>query len=141
MTTLTHSRRDLLYSLGLTLGSAALTSLLKADEKADKKATASPPANSPPPTRRGPKPGHHPARAKACISLFMEGGPSHIDTFDPKPKLAELHMTEFQRQDRFASMMSSGKRYYVQSPFGFRQAGQCGPDDVRPVRAPGRRGR
>jgi hypothetical protein len=106
-------RRNLLYSLGLTLGSAALSSLLKADEKA-------------PTSPLAPKPAHHPAQAKACISLFMEGGPSHIDTFDPKPKLAQLHMTEFQRQDRFASMMSSGKRYYVQSPFGFRQVGQAG---------------
>jgi hypothetical protein len=33
---------------------------------------------------------HHPARAKRVIFLFMEGGPSHIDLFDPKPKLNEL---------------------------------------------------
>src|SRR5262249_23742683 len=31
-----------------------------------------------------------PARAKSCIFLFMEGGPSHIDTFDPKPMVNEL---------------------------------------------------
>src|SRR3954447_1431324 len=31
-----------------------------------------------------------PARAKSCIFLFMEGGPSHIDTFDPKPLVNEL---------------------------------------------------
>jgi hypothetical protein len=108
------NRRDLLYSLGLTLGSAALSSLLKAEEQSK---SVSPLA---------PKPGHHAAKAKACISLFMEGGPSHIDTFDPKPKLADLHMTEFQRQDRFASQMASGKRYYVKSPFGFRQVGAAG---------------
>jgi hypothetical protein len=63
---------------------------------------------------------------KACIFLFMEGGPSHIDTFDPKPRLAELHMKEFSRQDRLASAMASGKRYYVQSPFRFRRAGRSG---------------
>jgi uncharacterized protein (DUF1501 family) len=34
---------------------------------------------------------HFPARAKHVIFLFMQGGPSHIDTFDPKPKLSELH--------------------------------------------------
>ena len=111
-------RRDLLYSLGLTLGSAALSSLLRADDSPK----ASPKEDSP----LAPKPSHHAAKAKACISLFMEGGPSHIDTFDPKPKLADLHMTEFQRQDRFASQMASGKRYYVKSPFGFRQVGQTG---------------
>lgn len=33
---------------------------------------------------------HHPAAAKSVIFLFMEGGPSHIDLFDPKPKLKEL---------------------------------------------------
>jgi len=56
----------------------------------------------------------------------MEGGPSHIDTFDPKPKLAELHMQEFARQDKFASAMASGKRYYIKSPFESRQVGRCG---------------
>jgi hypothetical protein len=110
-----RARRNFLYGLGLTLGSAALNSLLSADEK---------PRSSNDPL--APKPPHHAARAKSCVSLFMEGGPSHIDTFDPKPKLADLHMQEFTRQDRFASMMASGKRYYVKSPFGFRQSGQSG---------------
>src|SRR5262245_23439785 len=102
----TPSRRDFLYSLGLSLGSAALNSLLQADE-----------SRSAPAGPLSPKSRHHDAKAKACICLFMEGGPSHIDTFDPKPKLAELHMQEFVRQDKFASNMASGKRYYVKSPF------------------------
>src|SRR5918997_173931 len=97
------SRRDFLYSLGFTLGSAALTSLLRADENST---TTGPLA---------PKASHHAPKAKACIFLFMEGGPSHIDTFDPKPKLADLHMQEFQRSDKFASQMASGKRYFVKS--------------------------
>ncbi len=59
---------------------------------------------------------------------MMEGGPSHIDTFDPKPKLAELHLKEFQRTDKMQSAMSGGKRYYVASPFQFRKAGKCGAD-------------
>jgi uncharacterized protein DUF1501 len=109
------TRRDFLYGLGLSLGSAALSSLLRADEQ--------PVTNIGP---LSPKTPQHEAKAKACICLFMEGGPSHIDTFDPKPKLADLHMQEFQRQDKFASMMASGKRYYIQSPFGFRQAGEAG---------------
>jgi hypothetical protein len=108
------NRRDFLYGLGLSLGSAAMASLLQAEEKPG---TQSPLSG---------KPGHHAAKAKACISLFMEGGPSHIDTFDPKPKLAELHMQEFTRQDKFASNMASGKRYYIQSPFGARQVGDSG---------------
>jgi hypothetical protein len=56
----------------------------------------------------------------------MEGGPSHLDTFDPKPKLGQLHLSEFQRSGEEQSAMSSGKRYYVQSPFTFRQAGDSG---------------
>ena len=70
------------------------------------------------------KPPHHRARAKACIFLYLEGGPSHIDTFDPKPKLADLHMKEFARNDKLASAMANGKRYFIQSPFKFRQAGK-----------------
>src|SRR5262245_55180281 len=108
------NRRECLYGLGATLGTAAFTALLRAEEK---RASSGPPAEKPP---------HHPAKAKACIFLFMEGGPSHIDTFDPKPKLDDLHLKEFNRQDRFASAMASGKRYYVRSPFRFRKAGQSG---------------
>jgi len=37
-----------------------------------------------------PRKGQHPAKAKACIFLFMEGGPSQMDTFDPKPRLNQL---------------------------------------------------
>jgi Protein of unknown function (DUF1501) len=102
------SRRNFIYGLGATLGTAALNSLLRAD------------------SLLAPKVPHHSAKAKACIFLFMEGGPSHLDTFDPKPKLAQLHMKEFTRTDKFASAMASGKRYYVQSPFRFRKAGKSG---------------
>src|SRR3954463_15555350 len=111
------TRRDFLYSLGASIGSVALTSLLSRDLSAATAGTANPLA---------PKPGHFPAKAKNCIFLMMEGGPSHIDTFDPKPKLAELHLKEFTREGKMKSAMESGKRYYVQSPFKFRQAGKSG---------------
>ena len=113
-----RTRRDFLYGLGATLGTAAFNSLLQADPGANAPRSPSGPLASRPP--------HHDAKAKACIFLFMEGGPSHLDTFDPKPKLAELHLKEFIRQDKFASAMASGKRYYVQSPFKFRKAGRSG---------------
>lgn len=73
-----------------------------------------------------PKPQHHEAKAKRCIFLLMEGGPSHIDTFDPKPALRRLHLTEYVNNDRFGAAMDQGKRYFVQSPFEFRRAGQSG---------------
>lgn len=107
------TRRDVLFGLGATLGTAALNALFaqEAQRAADPLA---------------PKQGHHPARAKACIYLFMEGGPSHVDTFDPKPKLDEIHMKEFRRDSKLVSAMASGKRYYVKSPFTFREAGPSG---------------
>ena len=111
------TRREFLYSLGASIGSVAFTSFL-ANEL-----SAAPAANP-----LAPKQGHFPARAKSCIFLMMEGGPSHIDTFDPKPKLRELHLKEFVRQGQMKSAMESGKRYYVQSPFKFRKAGQSGAD-------------
>jgi len=70
---------------------------------------------------------HHAAKAKRCIFLLMEGGPSHIDTFDPKPKLAQIHMTKFQKErSKFEANMNTGERYYVRSPFEFRRAGKMG---------------
>jgi len=98
-------RREFLYGLGATLGTAAFSTLLASEQPsspAGKPAGASPLA---------PKTPHHPPKARACIYLYMEGGPSHIDTFDPKPKLDKLHLQEFVRQDKFASAMASGKRY------------------------------
>jgi Protein of unknown function (DUF1501) len=107
------TRRAALYGMGMGLGSVALSAMLADEAKAHPLA---------------PKPGHHPARAKACIFLMMEGGPSHIDLFDPKPKLADLHLKDFQRNDAMQSAMSGGKRYYVQSPFQFCKAGKSGAD-------------
>lgn len=114
-TPLTTGRRDFLYGLGATLGSVAWSALL-AEEQATETAKAS---------SRGP---HLPPRARQCIFLTMEGGPSHIDTFDPKPKLADLHLQEFVREGQMKSAMESGKRYYVQSPFRFIRAGDSGAD-------------
>src|SRR5215467_4076347 len=88
-------RRDFLYGLGATLGTVAFNALLQ-------QPTASG-ANPQPTDALAPRHPHHRARAQACIYLFMEGGPSHLDTFDPKPRLRELHLKEFVRQDRFAS--------------------------------------
>lgn len=102
------TRRDFVYGLGASLGSVALTSLLAEDSL----------------ERR-----HFPAaKAKACIFLMMEGGPSHLDTFDPKPELAAQHLKEFVRSGEQKSAMESGKRYFVRSPFNFIKAGECGAD-------------
>jgi hypothetical protein len=106
------SRRDFLYGLGTSIGGAAFTSLLAAEEERS--------------APLAPKPAQLPARAKRCIFLMMEGGPSHIDTFDPKPSLAKLHLKEFNRSGEQKSAIESGKRYFVQSPFEFHQRGESG---------------
>src|SRR5438552_10516181 len=105
------TRRDVLFGLGAGLGTIALNAIVQAEQ-----------ATGP----LSPRPPHHRAKAKACIFLFMEGGPSHLDTFDPKPELERRHLQEFVRRDRFASAMASGRRYFVRSPFAFRRAGQSG---------------
>lgn len=109
-------RRDWLYGLGTTLGSVAFSAMM-ADEMQPGKSNAS--------SHQG---RHFPAKARNCIFLMMEGGPSHIDTFDPKPELKKQHLREFVRQGQMKSAMESGKRYYVQSPFTFRRCGDSGAD-------------
>ena len=119
------NRRETLFrfgnSLGASLGSAALASLMSRDADADDAARMHTGDNP-----LAPKPAHLPAKAKNCIFLMMEGGPSHIDTFDPKPALRNLHLTEFTREGEQKSAMESGKRYFVESPFGFSRHGESG---------------
>ena len=78
MTALPH-RRHALWTFANGFGLLGLAGLL-ADEARAGVAAADPLAVRPP---------HFPAKAKRVIFLFMSGGPSHVDTFDPKPKLKE----------------------------------------------------
>ena len=114
-------RRDFLYGMGASLGTVAFNALLQAEQKTEPKQQNL--IDGPPLAPRDP---HLKPRAKACIFLFMEGGPSHIDTFDPKPALEKLHLKEFVREDKQVSAMASGKRYYIKSPFKHHQAGESG---------------
>ncbi len=107
------TRRDFIYGLGASLGSVAFSALMAEEAKA---------------SASGGRPHFPRAKAKNVIFLMMEGGPSHIDTFDPKPTLGKLHLKEFTREGRQKSAMESGKRYYVRSPFKFIKAGKCGAD-------------
>ncbi|MCB1020214.1 MAG: DUF1501 domain-containing protein, partial [Acidobacteria bacterium] len=111
--TASPSRREFLYNLGMGLGTVALSAMVQQEDARAGVLTA--------------KPGHFPAKAKRCIFLLMEGGPSHIDTIDPKPLLSKLHMTEFAKErTKFEASMNTGKRYFVQSPFEFQRAGKMG---------------
>ncbi|QDT56515.1 hypothetical protein Pan44_45700 [Caulifigura coniformis] len=73
------SRRHWLAQAGGGFGSLALAAMLHDEARAGKSLPESPFA---------PKQPHHPPRAQRVISLFMHGGPSHVDLFDPKPDLA-----------------------------------------------------
>ncbi len=115
-----NTRRELLYRLGASLGSVAFTSLLARDAAAS---AANPLA---------PKPPMLPPKAKACILLVLEGGPGHMDTFDPKPKLNELHLKESVRDAKKLLVEGKDKTYYVGSPFRFRKAGKAGIDMCEP---------
>lgn len=120
---LSAERRSFLYGLGASLGALAFNALLQQDNiRAEDEASTA--------VNRSlePRIGHITAKAKNCIFLMMEGGPSHIDTFDPKPHLQKVHLQEFVREGKQKSAMESGKRYYVQSPFKFKKAGQSGAD-------------
>ena len=116
------SRRNFLYGLGASLGTAAFNALLQADDHNPKSQIRNPKSTGP----LTPRPQHHPAKAKACIMLYMAGGPSHIDLFEPKPELEKRHMQEFVRKDKFQSAMASGKRYFIKSPYKFQRAGKSG---------------
>jgi Protein of unknown function (DUF1501) len=108
----TPSRRNFLFDSALGFGGIALSSLLAREGEANSQSEI-----------RGLKSAIVPAKAKACIFLTMDGGASHIDTFDPKPKLRELHLKEFTKErNRFMSAMESGRRYYIASPFNFIRA-------------------
>ena len=75
-----------------------------------------------------PKPVHFPARAKRVIFLFMQGGPSHVDTFDYKP-LLEKHDGENRTFDDarvLAKTKTITKHRVFKSPWKFKQYGECG---------------
>ena len=113
-------RREFIYGLGSSLGAVALSGLLSCETK--KSVITKQPS---PLTPRSPA---FLPKAKNFIFLTMEGGPSHIDTFDPKPSLEKFHLKKFDRSGKEFSAMSSGSRYFVQSPFKTRKVGQSGAD-------------
>ncbi len=110
-------RRDFLFGLGASCGSVALSRLLADDARAAE--SSSPLA---------PRKAHLTAKARNIVFLLMEGGPSALDTFDPKTTLEKVHLQEFVREGKQKSAMESGKRYYVKSPFQFIKAGESGAD-------------
>src|SRR5688500_5624223 len=80
-----HDRRSFLRNAGCGFGGIALAALLAEEGKlfADAEPNVADPL--------APRKPHFAAKAQRVIFLFMSGGPSHVDTFDPKPELTRLH--------------------------------------------------
>jgi Protein of unknown function (DUF1501) len=104
------NRRELLRRAGAGFGSLALAALL-ADDVAAGKLSADPLA---------PRAPHSPARARRVIFLFMPGGPSQVDTFDPKPTLSRDHGKPSPKQ------YLGQTRKLLASPWRFRKQGESG---------------
>jgi hypothetical protein len=117
------SRRNFLQSGSFSLGSLALASLLK-----DAGLLAAPVK----PTFPGeetydllPKKGHFEPKAKAMISLFMMGGPSQMDLFDPKPTLTKYDGQKFPGEISYDNLAEASSKCFG-SPWKFEKHGQCG---------------
>ena len=114
-----RSRRELLWEAGGGFAGTALTALLLQDGFFAPAAAA---AQSP----VAPRNPHFPAKAKACISLFMYGGPSQVDTWDPKPELTKRHGEPMPNleSDPLFKVRKPGK--LLASTRTFTRAGQSG---------------
>jgi len=125
-----HHRRTLLRTTAVGFGHLAFTALLQQDGTLGKAAKANEPIRNSPMTADSsanplaPREPHHQPRAKRVLFLFMKGGPSHVDTFDPKPMLDrydgqplpfELPRVTFAKQGNL-----------LKSPWRFHPHGQCG---------------
>ncbi len=111
------NRREWLMNTGARFPMLALTDLLLRDQYFAQAATPSNPL--------APKPQHFPAKAKRCVFLFMNGGPSQVDTFDPKPALEKHHGTAYSGGIEVGSNGRPIGRL-MKSPFPFTQHGQSG---------------
>jgi hypothetical protein len=119
------SRRQLLARAGGGAGLLALASLM-ADEgllvpTASAAATSDPQLNP-----LAAKPPHFAAKAKSVIWLFMNGGPSQVDTWDHKPALAKRDGQKLEGFDKNTGFFTGQVGPVMKSPFQFTQRGKCG---------------
>ena len=106
------TRREMLARCANGFGGVALASLLVNEAVAK------------PTNPLAPKPSHFPAKAKSIIFLYMDGGPSHVDTFDPKPRLTKENGKPFGLKMEATQFNNRGKT--LASPWKFQHYGQSG---------------
>ena len=116
-------RRRWLQQIGMGIGAIALELML-----AQEAARGQPPVIKDKPHRDlHPRATHFEPKAKAMISLFQHGGPSHMDLTDPKPELTKFHGTDYQGDVGFSFVNQASKKL-LGSPFAFAPRGNCGTE-------------
>jgi hypothetical protein len=113
------TRRDLLRRSGMGFGLIGLAGVLGADGLLASAAHADGGAINP----LAPKKPHFPAKARRVVHLFMNGGPSHVDTFDPKPALEKYHAKPLPNPNLRTERKTAGA---LRSPFTFHRYGRNG---------------
>src|SRR5436190_19730253 len=116
-----RTRREFLWQAGAGFTALGLTDLLSRDGFFGGARGGGEPAVGP----LAPKPPHFAPRAKACIFLFMYGGPSQVDTFDHKPKLYPLDGKTIDIATKGRGGSKNQGRV-VGPKWQFRQYGECG---------------
>ncbi|MFO1094531.1 MAG: DUF1501 domain-containing protein [Planctomycetaceae bacterium] len=111
------SRRDWLSTVANGFGMLGLTTLLS-----DERILAAEDAANP----FGPRPLHYAAKAKRVIFLFMGGGPSQVDLFDPKPRLTADHGKPLPFEK--PKLARTTTENLMACPFGFHRHGESGID-------------
>src|SRR5436190_7792324 len=113
------SRRDFLARSGCGFGAMALSYLLSRDTVLNCAAASLNPL--------APKQPHFPPKAKSVIWLFMEGGPSHVDLFDPKPALDKMAGQPMPESfGKVLTSMGTAGNGLMPSQRTFKQYGQSG---------------
>ena len=115
------SRRDLFRRAGHGAGLLALAGLLDEQRLLIPRAMVAPSADP-----LAPRPPQLKTRAKSVIWLFMNGGPSQVDTWDYKPELARRHGQELPGFDKKTGFFTESVGPLMKSPFAWAQHGQSG---------------
>ena len=117
------SRRELLGRCGMGFGMIGLTGVLAADDALGLVSTSRAAIARGPLGPMAPRPPHFAAKAKQVVHLFMNGGPSHLDTFDPKPMLKKYHGKTLPGPTLRTERKTGAA---LGSPFQFKKYGESG---------------
>ena len=123
------ARRTFLHRSGVSLGTMALSAMLSQESRGQQQASATGSAVAPSQWQGVLNPLPAVPRAKRIIWLYMAGGMTHLDTFDHKPKLAELHgrpMPESVTKGQQIAQLQGQKLNCFGPQHAFRQWGQSG---------------